>query len=550
MRADDAGLPRLSTRDSRDLFAVPADVLAVGLAAPARGERDPQPRAGVADVTAHYGVDLPAVCSQESFTGAAGQVLGLPVAALHGGVQAARAADATPATVSTPPTDTTPATDAPAATGSTGTGGRPSRLLLVGLGDESAVAFRRVGAALGRASRGVTSLATPVVADVGPSCVRAFAEGLLLASYSPPRHGVTEGPKPPVQQVELLGCEDDDALRNARTAALATWRVRDLASTPSSTKGPAWVADQAMRLATGVPGVSIEVLDVEALRDQGFGGLLGVGAGSATPPCLVRVQWRPTSRVRGAASSHSTGSHVVLVGTGITFDTGGLSIKPREAMVPMKTDMAGAGVVLATVLAAADRQLPHPVTALLPLAENAFGASSYRPGDVLTVYGGTTVEIVNTDAEGRLVLADALAYADARLDPDVLVDVATLTGAASLGLGRRHAALYTADGDLAAGLEAAAERTGERVWRMPLVEDYRPALDSDVADLCHVTDRAVSAGSITAALFLREFVGDRRWAHLDIAGPARADSDEHEVTKGATGYGARLLLDWLTQLSG
>jgi leucyl aminopeptidase len=189
------------------------------------------------------------------------------------------------------------------------------------------------------------------------------------------------------------------------------------------------------------------------------------------------------------------------------------------------------------------------VTALLALAENSVSGSAYRPGDVVRIRGDTTVEVANTDAEGRLVLADALAYADSELDPDVVVDVATLTGAASLGLGRRHAALYTDDDALASGLEAAAEATGERVWRMPLVEEYRSALDSEVADIRHVPANAkVGGGSITAALFLREFVGRRRWAHLDIAGPARADKDEHEVTRGASGYGARLLIRWLDGL--
>jgi leucyl aminopeptidase len=176
-------------------------------------------------------------------------------------------------------------------------------------------------------------------------------------------------------------------------------------------------------------------------------------------------------------------------------------------------------------------------------------AGAMRPQDVVTHYGGRTVEVLNTDAEGRLVLADALAYADRHLDPDIVVDVATLTGAAAQGLGRRHAALFSADEDLAASLLAAGESSGDRLWRMPLVEDYRSAMDSDVADLSNISrDPHISGGSITAALFLREFAGDRRWAHLDIAGPARADRDEHEVSKGATGFGARLLLRWLEDL--
>ncbi|HEX5535474.1 MAG TPA: leucyl aminopeptidase family protein [Actinomycetales bacterium] len=494
-----------------------ADVLAVGLASPQHGENEPQPRAGVADAAKHFGVDLAAVCAQESFTGRAGEVLAVPVGAL-------------PAARNRPES--------------------PKRLLLVGVGDESARDLRRAGAAVGRATRGVERLATTVGCEGGAGRARSFVEGLLLGSYSPPRHGMTEGPKPPVADVRLLGSTDDAAdaaLTEAVTAAKATWLVRDLANTPSSTKNPGWMAERVRELAAGLPGLSVEVLDAGTLRKRGFGGLVAVGSGSATPPCLVSVSYTPE---RGTARRAAAPEHVVLVGKGITFDTGGLSIKPREAMVPMKTDMAGSAVVLAAVVGAAQLRLATRVTALLPLAENAFGAASYRPGDIVTVYGGTTVEIKNTDAEGRMVLADALAYADQHLEPDVLVDVATLTGAASLGLGRRHGALYTADDSLAAAFTQAAALTGERVWRMPLVEEYRTALDSDVADICHVVeDKKVSGGSITAALFLREFVGTRRWAHLDIAGPARADSDEHEVSKGASGYGARLLLEWLRSLS-
>jgi leucyl aminopeptidase len=211
--------------------------------------------------------------------------------------------------------------------------------------------------------------------------------------------------------------------------------------------------------------------------------------------------------------------------------------------------MAAAGAVIAVMAALADAGVRVPVTGLVAAAENMPGAGALRPGDVITHYGGRTVEVFNTDAEGRLVLADALAYADAHLEPDLLVDVATLTGAASLGLGRRHAALYSADDELAAGLLAAGESSGDRLWRMPLVEDYRAAMDSDVADLANISrDPHISGGSITAALFLQEFAGDRRWAHLDIAGPARAERDEHEVSRGGTGFGARLLLRWLESL--
>jgi leucyl aminopeptidase len=484
--------------------AAGADVLAVPVAP---GEPAPRLSRSAEQAAAAYGVDLAAVCEQGGTTGAAGQVLLVPVPRPEGGL--------------------------------------PGRLVLVGTGTGNARDLRRAGAALARATRGRERVATTTVAEADPDGITGFAEGFLLGAYVPPREGVTPGPEPAARSVALLGVRGARslaALERAEVAAAATRWVRDLANTPSSTKSPQWVAEQAQAAAAGVDGVEVEVLDERRLVAEGFGGLVAVGGGSVVPPRLVRVSWTPSRRGR-------RGRHVVLVGKGITFDTGGLSIKPREAMVPMKTDMAGAAVVLATVLAAARRQVGHRVTALLALAENAVSGSSYRPGDVVTIWGGSTVEVANTDAEGRMVLADALAYADATLHPDVLLDIATLTGAASLGLGRRHAALYTADDRLAASLEAAAEVTGERVWRMPLVEEYRPALDSDIADLRHVpADRTVMGGSITAALFLREFAGARRWVHLDVAGPARADRDEHEVTKGASGYGARLLLQWLEDL--
>jgi len=345
--------------------------------------------------------------------------------------------------------------------------------------------------------------------------------------------------------LELTGASAE-VLRSAAATARAVWLARDLANMPSNLKNPAWLATQAQRLAAE-NGLQLRTRDEQDLEREGFGGTLAVGKGSASAPRLLELSYTP-------AAPAGSGSHIVLVGKGITFDTGGLSLKPREAMVPMKTDMAGAGVVLAVLSAAAELGVRHRITGLLPLAENAIGASSYRPGDVVTVYGGTTVEIGNTDAEGRMVLSDALAYAVASLDPDVLVDVATLTGAASRGLGRRHAALYSNTPELVAAFEAAADRSGERVWHMPLAEvqeEYGFALESSVADISHIASAAskVGGGSITAALFLKEFVGDTPWVHLDIAGPARADKDEAEVTKGATGYGARLLLAFLRGLA-
>lgn len=237
---------------------------------------------------------------------------------------------------------------------------------------------------------------------------------------------------------------------------------------------------------------------------------------------------------------------MVLVGKGITFDSGGLSLKPNDNMKTMKTDMAGGAVVIAVMSALRGLGVRARVTGLVAAAENMPSGSSMRPGDVITHYGGTTSEVLNTDAEGRLVLADALAYAAARLDPDAVVDIATLTGAAKVALGLRHAALLASDDALAEALTRSGTAAGEPVWRLPLVADYRAAIDSDVADINNIGRGGYGAGTITAALFLREFAGDRPWAHLDIAGPGRSTSEDAEITRGATGFGVRLLLDWLT----
>jgi leucyl aminopeptidase len=233
------------------------------------------------------------------------------------------------------------------------------------------------------------------------------------------------------------------------------------------------------------------------------------------------------------------------VGKGITFDSGGISIKPREAMKLMRKDMGGAAAVIAATLGAAAMGLPVRVTALAPMAENMIGAGAFRPGDVVTHYGGKTSEILNTDAEGRVVLADVLVYAARRLAPDLLVDLATLTGANAVALGKRTAALYSDNDALAGELAAAAASAGENVWRMPLHEDYLEMLGSDVADL--VNSAEGGAGSVTAALYLREFTGTARdrWAHFDMSAPSWADSSDGELVKGATGWGVRTLLRWL-----
>ena len=312
--------------------------------------------------------------------------------------------------------------------------------------------------------------------------------------------------------------------------AQATCAARDLVNTPSNTKNPQWMVGQARTVARDT-GSSIEVLGVPQLRAGGFGGVLAVGSGSATPPRVVILR------------RQASGPRVVLVGKGITFDSGGLSLKPRESMMLMKSDMAGVAAVLSSLRLAPEGL---DVTVLLGLAENAIGGGSYRPGDVITHVGGMTTEVRNTDAEGRLVLADLLAFARAEMAPDVIVDVATLTGAATLALSREMGAILSPRPRLVRALQAAGEDVGEHLWPLPLVESYRTSLRSDIADQCHIpTVDGVGAGAITAALFLQAFVGDVPWAHLDIAGPARATSASGVRTVGGTGFGAALLGRWM-----
>ncbi|MFG2005865.1 leucyl aminopeptidase [Spirillospora sp. NPDC048911] len=411
-------------------------------------------------------------------------------------------------------------------------GGRVLELLLYGVGEAAPGDLRKAGAALARRGRGRTTMA----AGVPSGDLAAFVEGALLASYTftigqPPK-------KAPLGALAVLteaGPEADAAAVGrgtavARTAALA----RDLANTPASEKGPSWLAERAAEIAAEA-GLAVRVRGEKELAEGGFGGLIAVGAGSPRPPRLIELSYRPEGAER----------HIVLVGKGITFDSGGLSLKPNDNMKTMKTDMAGGGVVIAVMGALRALGVRARVTGLIAAAENMPSGSSMRPGDVITHFGGTTSEVLNTDAEGRLVLADALAYADAELDPDVVVDVATLTGAAKVALGLRTGALFANDDALATALEAAGAAAGEPLWRLPMVEDYRQAIESDVADVANIERRGFGGGSIMAALFLREFVGDRTWAHLDVAGPGRATADDAEITKGATGFGARLLLNWL-----
>jgi leucyl aminopeptidase len=413
------------------------------------------------------------------------------------------------------------------------------RIILLGLGDQSLASFRTAGAALGRKVRGAgNNFAT--IAPTKRDEMIAFATSATLGEYTWNQKTTT---KPSPSEIEIVTA-DAEPVEYAGVISAAVCRARDLIHTPANIKTPLWMANQARAIASEY-GLQINVLSGSALKE--FGGLRAVGNSSPKPgPRFIHLTYTPKGGKKTARIPH-----VVLVGKGITFDTGGISLKrPYDTMMAMKSDMAGAAAALATISALAQLGAQVKVSVLMMCAENALSGTSQRPSDVIKHYGGKTVEVINTDAEGRLVLADGLAFADINLDPDYVVDIATLTGAATLGLGRQYAAMYTRNSQLARTISEIGERTGDRVWHMPLIDDYTDGLESDIADLNHTADKGhYGAGSVTAALFLEQFVGDRQWVHLDIAGTARSESDSGENPKGGTGFGVRLLVEWLTSLS-
>ncbi|OQO90238.1 peptidase M17 [Saccharomonospora piscinae] len=417
---------------------------------------------------------------------------------------------------------------------------------LVGVGAGAPRHYRTAGATFVRAAHACADTTAssggrpPLTVQVRPPAragaaeYAAFATGALLGGY---RFRVSGAEAPVrVRTLRLVApgeglTECADAVARAVELARATALARDLANAPSNVKDPAWLARTAERTAGATPGIDVTVRDEKWLARNRFGGMLAVGGGSASPPRLVELEYRP----RGATT------HLLLVGKGITFDTGGLSLKPNAGMHLMRTDMSGGGAVIAAVRAIAALRLPVRITALVPSAENTVSGSAYRPGDVVRHYGGRTTQVDNTDAEGRMVLADALAYGTATFRPDVVVDVATLTGAMKVALGLRTGGLFATEDDLADRLRTAGDVVGERWWRMPLSEEHTAAVTADIADGRQCPP---GPGGVTAALFLREFTAGLPWAHLDIAGPARAESTYAEVVPGGTGFAARTLVEF------
>jgi leucyl aminopeptidase len=500
----EAAVPTLDVVTS-PLPSAEAALLAVGAFAPASGERGDPPElaADAQGLAGELDVDLAAELHGLAFDGAVGSIARIPT---RGQVPA-------------------------------------STVVVVGLGkraDAGATELRRAAAAVAGAAERVTSLGTSLhlaLPDLSTElAAQAVAEGLLLGSYRFASYQTD--PRPfELATVTLHAADDQDTVRSGVEVAVITAGAasltRDLVNTPPQDKRPPALADRAVAEVADLP-ITVKVLDEQALADGGYGGILGVGQGSSEPPRLVELTYAPEGAQR----------HVALVGKGITFDTGGISLKPSNAMETMKLDMAGAATVLATIKGAAQLGLPVKVTALMALAENMPSGTATRVSDVLTMKDGTTVEVINTDAEGRLVLGDALAHAS-ELEPDAIVDVATLTGAAVVALGNRISVLISSDDDLAGAIAEAADASGEPAWRLPLATaEYGERLEGAIADIKNSAGR--EAGTIFASLFLHHFVGeDIPWAHLDIAGTAWADDARHEISKGGTGVPVRTLLHWL-----
>jgi len=453
---------------------------------------------------------------------------------------------------------------------------RARRLILVGLGQREALDPSRARRAAAQAAKrarelGAGTLVTVALGTGGAGergrgvrggldpavAAQATAEGSVLGHYRFTPYRRDPGAAP-LRRIELLERDADRARALAPAVARgAAWAAaaclaRDLANTPGQDLTPEGLAARAQEVGREA-GARVDVLGVPQMERLGMGALLAVGRGSVHPPRFIvldmparaRGASRPAAPAsgmgaararRGARAAHEAGT-VVVIGKGVTFDTGGISLKPRENMHRMKYDMAAAAAVLGLFSA-------FRVVGLIPSAENMPGGRAFKPGDVVRAMDGTTIEITNTDAEGRLLLADALGYAP-RYAPAAVVDLATLTGSISIALGNLAAGLFTGDDALAAELMAAADASGERLWRMPLWDDYAPEMRSDTADL--VNSGAREGGACLAAIFLRQFARDLPWAHLDIAGTAWATTERPHEPKGATGYGVRLLLEWLSR---
>jgi len=427
------------------------------------------------------------------------------------------------------------------------------RLILVGLGKKHDLGLDQIRQAMGHAVKrvrqaksGAFAVALPSIVPHGASPIdvgQTMTEGAILGSYqftayrsdAPTGKGVT-AMTVLAPQKDHLG-QLSEGIRRGVATAEATVYVRDLCNHPSNVMTPTRIASEAKTVAKEV-GVNLKILEQKEMEKLGMGALLGVAKGSHEPPKFIILQYH------GAKNKNDR--PVVLVGKTITFDTGGISLKPAENMEQMKADMTGGAEVLATMRAAARLKLPLNLISILPAAENMPGGRAMRPGDVVKTLSGKTVEVQNTDAEGRLILSDGLAYAT-RFKPAALIDIATLTGACVVALGQFAIGMFGTDATLKEAIHKAGLRAGERVWEMPLWEEYFEQLRSDVADMRNIGGRG--GGMITAALFLSKFVGDAPWVHLDIASTDWSERERAYIPKGPTGIGTRLLIQFLINRS-
>jgi leucyl aminopeptidase len=420
---------------------------------------------------------------------------------------------------------------------------RAKAVILVGIGDPAELTIdgvRRAAAAVARRAQRAASVATTLATaatDVStPDAAQAVAEGFVLGAY---QYLDYKGDAKPtkLRKVTLIA-EGGAPVRNAANFGATigdavTW-ARDMVNTPSKEKSPADMVAAARRVLRG-RGVTVQVLDVKQLEAQRLGGVLGVGQGSEQTPRFLKMTYAPPgARARGR------GKALAMVGKGVVFDSGGLSLKTAGGMETMKTDMSGGAAVIAAMSTLADLGVTTRVVGYVPLVENMPSGNAIRPGDVLRIRNGKTVEVLNTDAEGRLILADALSLASED-KPAAVIDLATLTGACMVALGDKIAGLMGNDDAWSAQVRRAADRAGEPVWPLPLPKEYRKQLESEVADLKNIGGNY--GGALTAGLFLQEFVDGAPWVHLDIAGPARANADDGYLMKGGTGFGVRTLVE-------
>ncbi len=419
-------------------------------------------------------------------------------------------------------------------------GGELTRVLAVGLGKPAEVTqkiLEEAGGAVSVALARETSVAIAAGTLTGPQAAEV-ALGAVLRAYRFDRYRTKEKPedKPKLSKITVLTGDVGKAKaawEPLEATAKGVFLSRDLVSEPPNVLNPAEMAERCRKLSE--LGLKVDVLGPKEMGKLGFGALLGVSQGSLNEPRMVVMQWNGVS----GGGKKAKEQPVAFIGKGVTFDTGGISIKPAGGMEDMKWDMAGAGTVIGLMATLAGRGAKVDAIGLVGLVENMPSGSAQRPGDVVTSYSGQTIEVINTDAEGRLVLADVLWYAQQKYDPKFMIDLATLTGAIIVGLGHEYAGLFSNDDVLAQRLTAAGQDTGEQVWRMPLDEAYDKQIRSEIADMKNVGGRP--GGSITAAQFIQRFVNGKAWAHLDIAGTAWSSKDTAIAPKGATAFGVRLL---------